>query len=239
MAEFSPQMRNKTYTCVFIDLDDTIWDFHANARSSLYEIYSTRKLSSYFDSFEQYFGIYSERNTELWEMYGRGEVSKDFLSKERFLYPLQQVGISDETLAQNIGKEYLDMLPTRTALVPYAIDLLDYLSDKYTLTIVSNGFVEVQYRKIKSSGLESYFKHVVLSEQAKALKPDKQIFDYALKVNHANSQDAIMIGDSLAADITGAINAGIDHIWFNPENKTTDLPVMSSVISLQTIRELL
>lgn len=239
MAAFSPQMRKKIYNCVFIDLDDTIWDFHANARSSLSEIYTTRNLDRYFDSFEQYFGIYSLRNTELWEMYGRGEVTKDFLSKERFLYPLQQVGITDESLAENIGREYLDMLPTRTALVPHALELLNYLSEKYTLTIVSNGFVEVQYRKMKSSGLEPFFKYVVLSEQARALKPDRQIFDYALKLNNATHSETIMIGDSLAADITGAINAGIDHIWFNPENKTADLPVMTSVNSLQTIMELL
>lgn len=243
MAQFSdssfPAGNDKLYKHIFIDLDDTIWDFHANARSSLLEIYASRQLNRFFDSFEQYFGIYSKRNTELWEMYGRGEVTKDYLSRERFLYPLQQVGVEDEDMAMNIGKEYLDMLPTRTALVPHAKELLDYLSGKYVLTIVSNGFVEVQYRKMKSAGLEPYFTHVVLSEQAKALKPDKQIFEYALRLNDAALHEAIMIGDSLAADITGAKNTGIDYIWFNPDHKSPDQDVMASVSSLHSIIDLL
>lgn len=207
------------YKYVFIDLDDTLWDFHANAKSSLHEIYQNHRFEKYFDSFEQYFDIYAKRNLELWDQYGKGIISKDELSLERFLFPLKQVGIDNPKLAQSIGKEYLDLLPTRTELVPYARKLLEYLSAKYPITIVSNGFIEVQYLKLKNCNLEHYFSYVVLSEEAKALKPDRKIFDFALNLNHAKPNETIMIGDSMEADILGAKNADIDQIFYHPTQK--------------------
>jgi len=227
------------YKCIFIDLDDTLWDFHANARLSLNEIYHTRKLDQYFDHFEHYFDMYTKRNAELWDLYGRGEVTKEYLSKERFLHPLRQVGLNDEQMAQEIATEYLDMMPTRTALVPHALELLDYLKGKYSLTIVSNGFAEVQYSKLRSTGIYPYFDHIVLSEQAKALKPDPQIFEYALNLNNAKAEEVLMIGDSLATDITGAQNAGIDHVWFNPAEEETERDVMTTITSLRELFDIL
>jgi putative hydrolase of the HAD superfamily len=210
------------YNYVFIDLDDTLWDFHANAKSSLHEIYDKRNLGRYFDDFEQYFQIYAKRNLELWEEYGKGTISKAELSLERFLHPLIQVGINNSALALEIGKEYLELLPTRKALLPHAKELLDYLYPKYPLTIVSNGFIEVQYLKLKSCGIDRYFSHVVLSEAAGALKPDKRIFEYALELNKAKASETIMIGDSFESDIRGAQNAGIDQIFFHPTNEVSE-----------------
>lgn len=223
------------YKCIFIDLDDTLWDFHANARLSLNEIYHARKLDQYFDHFEHYFDMYTKRNAELWDLYGRGEVTKEFLSRERFLHPLRQVGLNDEQMAQEIATEYLDMMPTRTALVPHALELLNYLKDRYSLTIVSNGFAEVQYSKLKSTGIYHYFDHIVLSEEAKALKPDPQIFEYALQLNKAKAEEVLMIGDSLATDITGAQNAGIDYVWFNPTGEETERNLMTTITSLRDL----
>jgi len=223
------------YKYIFLDLDDTIWDFHANAKSSLAEIYDNRNFDKHFDNFEQYFEIYAKRNLELWDQYGKGEISKEALSLERFLHPLRQVGAGDEALALIMGKEYLEMLPTRTALVPHALELLDYLAPKYPLTIVSNGFIEVQYRKLKTCGLEHYFSYVVLSEEAGALKPDKRIFEHALLLNKATASETIMIGDSYEADIVGAQNAGIDQIYFRYAKKQSNQPATFTVDSLQEI----
>jgi putative hydrolase of the HAD superfamily len=207
------------YKNVFIDLDDTLWDFHANARIVLQEIYDEQKLFNYFKSFDEYFGIYAKRNLELWHLYGKGEITKEYLNVERFRHPMLKVGIDDRNLAEKTGIKFLDMLSTKTILMPYAKELLDYLSVKYPLTIVSNGFIEVQYKKLKSSNLEHYFTHVVLSEAAGALKPDKQIFEYALSLNGALPSETIMIGDSYEADIVGAKNAGIDQIYYPLENR--------------------
>ena len=208
------------YKCVFIDLDDTLWDFHTNAKSSLHEIYEKRNLSQYFDNFEQYFSIYAKRNIELWELYGKGTISKKELSLERFLHPLIQVGINNSVLAKQIGDEYLEILPTKTALIPFAKELLDYLYPKYPLTIVSNGFIEVQYKKLESCQIGQYFSHVVLSEAAKALKPDKRIFEFAMQLNNTTAPECIMIGDSYEADIVGARNAKIDQVYLDPKRRT-------------------
>lgn len=208
------------YKNVFIDLDDTLWDFHANARAVLEEIYEEQKLSRHFKNFDEYFRIYAKRNLELWELYGKGEITKEFLNVERFRHPLRHVGAGNHQLAIETGIQFLEMLATKTVLIPYAKELLDYLYSKYPLTIVSNGFIEVQYKKLRNSRLEHYFAHVVLSEAAKALKPDKRIFEYALQLNNAAATETIMIGDSFEADIKGAQNAGIDQIYLNLNSAT-------------------
>lgn len=213
---------SKNYKFVFLDLDDTIWDFHANARFALKDMFDYRGLQSHFEDFNHFFDIYARRNIELWEQYGKGEITQEFLKIERFRYPLAKMGINDLALAEEIGIQYLDNLPTKKALMPHSIELLDYLTEKkYPITIISNGFEEVQHRKIVSSGIGHYFQHIVLSEVAGALKPDKRIFEYALELNGAKPSDTIMIGDSYAADIVGAINAGIDQVYYPlhyPEN---------------------
>ena len=227
------------YKTIFIDLDDTLWDFHANAKSAMQEIYEIRNLGKYFDSFEQYFTFYAKRNLELWEEYGKGTIPKEALQLKRFEHPLIQVDVDNAPLAKEIGDQYLGLLPTRTMLVPYAKELLDYLYTKYPLTIVSNGFVEVQYKKLHSCGIEQYFAHVVLSEAASALKPDKRIFEYALQLNNATASETIMIGDSYEADIVGAQNAGIDQIYYHPKTIDKNKPSTFQVKSLEEIINIL
>jgi len=229
------------YQYVFLDLDDTIWDFHANARLSLKDMFTDRKLERYFSDFDEFFSIYAKRNIELWEAYGKGEIEKEFLMAERFRYPLAKMGVDDAELAEQIGIQYLDILPTKTALMPYAVEMLEYLYRKYPLTIISNGFTEVQYKKLKSSKIEHYFKHIVLSESAGALKPDKQIFEYALKLNNATAKESVMIGDSYEADIKGAQNAGIDQIYFplQPVTGNQKPPCTYLINSLKEIETIL
>ncbi len=229
------------YKYIFLDLDDTIWDFHANAKNSLNVAFNQLRLNNYFENFDEFFQIYMKRNNELWDEYGEGKIIKDFLQMERFRYPLVQAGVTDEDLSKKMGKMYLDLLPERTMLVPYAKELLDYLSAKYRLTIISNGFIEVQHKKLNNSKINHYFDHVVLSEEAKALKPDKRIFDFALELNNAKPTEAIMIGDIYQADILGAQNAGIDQIFFNWRKKEMkeDETATYSVETLKEIFEIL
>lgn len=209
----------KKYRYVFFDLDDTLWDFHENAKLSLQDIYNKWELNHYFEDFETFFQFYVHRNAELWEAYGKGEITREYLMMERFLYPLSMMGINDHELARKMGDHYLKILPTKTALKPFAKELLDYLSPKYPITLISNGFREVQYKKIRSCQIENYFSFIVLSEDAKALKPDTRIFEYALELNQAKPQETIMIGDSYIADILGAKNAGIDQVYFKNNTK--------------------
>jgi len=207
------------YKHVFLDLDDTIWDFHVNAKISLQTAFDNLGLNTIFESFGHYFQIYLKRNLELWDLYGKGEITKNELQIERFGYPLRKAGIESEELGKKMGEMYLELLPEKTMLIPHARELLDYLAEKYTLSIISNGFVEVQHRKLKNSAIAHYFAHVILSDDVKVLKPDRKIFDYALELNNAKANEAIMIGDLFHTDILGAQNASIDQIFFNRHKK--------------------
>ncbi len=202
------------YKYVFFDLDDTIWDFHTNARETLQQVFDEGRLYDYFGNFPTFFHIYAKKNLELWDAYGKGEITKEFLMTERFRYTLSQMGVDNHQLAEKISEHYLEILPTKSALMPDAIEVLDYLKQKYPITLISNGFKGVQHKKINSSGIQHYFAHIILSDEANALKPDPRIFEHALKLNGASAHEAIMIGDSYEADIRGAQNAGIDQVYF-------------------------
>lgn len=237
--DHNPPLGVRGYKHVFIDLDDTLWDFHANAQAALEEIYDNHQLYKHFDSFEHYFTMYAKRNLELWELYGKGEITKEFLNFERFSHPLVQVGAGNVEIAEQIGREFLEMLPTKTLLIPHAKELLDYLYPKYPLTIISNGFIEVQYKKLRSSNLEHYFTHIVLSEGAKALKPDKRIYEYAMQLNSATASECLMIGDSYEADIVGARNAGIDQVFYQPSLTSPEKPATYRIETLEDIFKIL
>ncbi len=213
------------YKYIFVDLDDTIWDFHANAKEALHDVFFAKELDRHTHSFEEFYKIYSKRNLELWSQYGQGLITKDFLIVERFYFPLLEIGINDKELALKMNNSFLKQLATKTNLVPYAKELLDFCKEnKLPLSIISNGFVEVQYKKLRNAGIENYFQHVVLSEAVGALKPDPKIFEHALNLNHAQKDEVLMIGDSFDADIIGASLTGIDAVFLNHTGKTVELP---------------
>ncbi len=144
---------------------------------------------------------------------------------ERFLHLLLRAGINDESLALKMNSTYLDFLATKTILKPYALELMEFCrTHNLPMTIISNGFNEVQHRKIRNSNIEPYFSHVVLSEAAGSLKPDAAIFNYALELNNASAEETLMIGDSFEADIIGAVHAGIDALFLNNTDKKVELP---------------
>ncbi|MDR0811683.1 MAG: YjjG family noncanonical pyrimidine nucleotidase [Paludibacter sp.] len=227
------------YKYVFLDLDDTIWDFHGNARLSLKDVFDLQDLHRYCADFENFYNIYAQKNKELWVKYAKGEVTQEFLMMERFRYPLAEIGINDEKLAKEIGNQYLDILPTKKNLMPHARETLDYLAAKYPLTLVSNGFTEVQFKKMRSSGIEHYFAHTVLSEFAGALKPDKKIFEYALQLNGARPDETVMLGDNYETDICGAQNADIAQIYFPLAFPAETPPCTHIIRSLDEVREIL
>lgn len=220
------------YKYIFIDLDDTIWDFRSNARASLKEAYEELGVKQYFDDYEQFFSIYIDCNNRLWKQLEEGKITREYLMLERFSYPLRMVNIKNDQLAKEMNNLFIKLLPTKTKLIPFAVELLEYLHLKYPLTIVSNGPRDVQHKKINNTSIHHYFNHVVLSEDAKALKPNKQIFEYALDLNKATPKEAIMIGDTYHADIEGARNVGIDQIFFNyREHKLNENQLSTHTVS--------
>ena len=204
------------YRNLFFDLDDTIWAFSANARDTFEEMYHVHHLYNHFDSFDHFYTLYKKRNEELWAEYARGEVTKDELNRQRFLYPLTAVGCHDEALAVRYSTDFLNTIHTKSKLMPHAKEVLDYLSPKYNLYILSNGFRELQSRKMQSAGVDKYFKKIILSEDLGLLKPSLKLFHFALSATQSELSHSLMIGDSWSADIVGAKGAGMDHVYYSP-----------------------
>lgn len=205
------------YKHLFFDLDHTIWDFEANSRQTLQELYETMNLlEKGVDDFDGFHKSYLIHNDKLWDRYRKGFVKVDELRWKRMWLTLLDFKIADEPLAKEMGTIFLDRLPTRNLLFPYTIEILDYLVAKdYRLHLITNGFEKTQHSKIKNSGLDKYFIEVITSEGSNSLKPNKEIFDYALQRTKAKPEQSIMLGDSIEADILGAMNAGIDQVHVN------------------------
>ena len=208
---------HKKYKYIFFDLDRTLWDFDSSARIAFEEIYENYKLNELgVDSVGDFQKVYNLHNEELWTLYREGKIEKEVLRGKRFLVTLADFGIDDPQLAELIGNEYISISPLRVALFPHAEQILAYLSPKYELHMITNGFSEVQEVKLKSSGLGKYFDVVITSENAGHKKPDERIFSYAFEKTGATAEESIMIGDDPDVDILGARNVGMDQVLFDP-----------------------
>lgn len=228
------------YTNLLIDLDDTIWDFHVNSNKCLEDIFYDYKFDKFYPTFQDYLDVYMPSNEQLWLLYGNGSITRDKLIIERFLVPLRKFGINDAEYAIAISDDYLNRTTEQTILVDGAIELLDYLYPKYDMHIISNGFTEVQYRKMNNSGLSEYFDKVILSEQVGVNKPHPDIFTYALEQTGSVAEETIIIGDNWQADIVGAYKSNIDQIWFNRNGESAvDFEPTHMVKSLKEITYIL
>ncbi|MDD4516275.1 YjjG family noncanonical pyrimidine nucleotidase [Massilibacteroides sp.] len=207
------------YKNLFLDLDDTLWDTYHNNKECLEEIYTDYRWNQYYASFEAFFAIYQPNNDNLWAQYRNHEIDKQTLILERFAFVLRPMGIEDKETILAINKDFLGRTGHKTRLVPGAIELLEYLQKKYKLYILSNGFREVQDNKLNNSGLASYIRKMILSEDAGIQKPHKGIFDFALINTNSRRSETLMVGDSWEADIIGAYQSAIDQLWFNPDSK--------------------
>ena len=230
------------YKNLFIDLDDTLWDIHQNGRECLEEIYRDYRYNQFYETFEDFYRVYMPSNNYLWGLYREGKISKDELIVERFLFPLRRFGIDDPYYAKKVSDDFLERTTHKTKLIDGTIDLLEYLKPKYRMHILSNGFSEVQYKKIKNSGLRPYFSKVILSEDAGINKPHPDFFTYALKATNSRRDETLMIGDSWDADIVGAYNSRIDQLWLNSDSKNEkprDFEPTFTVHSLEEIKGIL
>lgn len=205
------------YKNLFIDLDDTLWDTCHNNKECLREIYANYHFERQYDSFEAFYDLYMPHNLRLWEQYRNNEIDRQTLIVERFRYVLRPLGIEEEKEVLKVNNDFLQRTTVQTRLVEGAIELLEYLRPSYKMYILSNGFREVQHKKLVNSGLAPYFDRMVLSEDAGIQKPHKGIFDFALKNTNSRRSETLMVGDSWEADIAGAYRAGIGQLWLNPE----------------------
>ena len=149
---------------------------------------------------------------------------------------LLEFQIADEELAKELSVRFLDLLPTRTILFPHAKEILQYLSDKgYALHLVTNGFERTQHNKLLYSGLKPFFAEIITSEGSGSLKPNKEIFQFALSKCGTTPDQCIMIGDNIEVDIIGAMNAGIDQVYVNHLGIDPAITPTYTVISLKEL----
>ena len=206
------------YTDIFIDFDDTLYDTYGNSSIALRETFEAFQLSRFFADPQVFYDTYWAANIDLWTRYSKGEITRPFLIVERFRRPLsagQGLEVTEQ-LCLEMNDTFLDYCSSKPGVVKGAHELMKYLKGKgYRMHMCSNGFHEVQYKKLAACGLRPYFYTIILSEDAGANKPSPLYFDYAFKVSGACRQSTLMIGDNLQTDIQGAMSAGMDTLLFN------------------------
>lgn len=208
------------YKHIFFDLDRTLWDFEANSKSALTQLFFELELINKIPDFETFHAVYKPINAQYWENYGKGLVSKEELRIGRFADTLNQLGDFSIEISEKLADGYVRVSPYQTKLFPYVKEVLTTLKElNYNLHIITNGFQEVQYIKLENCGIAKYFEVIICSEEVGKNKPHPEIFLEAMKRSGASASNSIMIGDDFNADILGAEKCGIRGILFDPYNR--------------------
>ena len=221
---------------LFFDLDRTLWDFETNSQFALSELFKKHKLGDHIEHFLQFHHHYVMVNAELWTQYGKGKISKEELRDSRFKKALAKFNLHDDGLAREMSNGYLEISPNQTAVFPGAKEVLQQLKkEDYRLHIITNGFREVQERKLRNCELLDFFDVILCSEDIGYTKPNREIFQEAQRLTNCKSEHAIMIGDDFKADIIGSLNAGWTPIHFDPESRYKKERNVSRIRSLGEI----
>jgi putative hydrolase of the HAD superfamily len=229
------------YKQIFFDLDHTLWDFETNSKESLRDMFAEFSLQQRgIPDFAAFHQSYCGHNKRMWERFRKGYISREELRWKRLFHTLLDFRIGDQRLVQELSIRYLELLPTKTHLFPDTVEVLDYLKNKsYPLHLITNGFQETQLLKLKHSGIDTYFSCMITSETAGCLKPQREIFEHALKETCCSAAEALMIGDTLEVDIAGARNAGIDQVYFNPAIPPGDIQPTYTIQTLAALKDIL
>jgi putative hydrolase of the HAD superfamily len=218
----------KTTPWVWIDLDDTLWDFAANSHDALAQVYDSLHLNRVFPTLDNWREAYYRHNHALWDVYNVGDITKDELLYQRIYRPLAEYNADTEEInriCSAFDEEYLGRLGRCERLVPGALELLNHLkTNGYHIGILSNGFKGTQSNKLKSSHIDHFIDLMVLSDDIGVNKPDRRLYDYAVAQAHTSSAESLMIGDNPDTDILGAVNAGWKALYFNRLGKPCSLP---------------
>jgi putative hydrolase of the HAD superfamily len=230
----------KKYNHIFFDLDHTLWDYDVNAGLALHELFDHYDFPKVTDcTKEQFVSLFFEVNHAIWDLYNEHKIDRAYIRETRFATIFEQLNIKLNITPQQFDIEYVLLCPQKENVFEGAHDILDYLRENYQLHIITNGFDDVQYTKMKSAKIDHYFDVVITSENSNSRKPAPEIFQLALSQSGAALGESIMIGDNLISDIMGARDFGMDHVWFNPEKKQTLIPPTYEIQALHQLRSLL
>lgn len=221
---------------IFFDLDHTLWDFEKNSALAFEAILKKHNINV---DIEEFVTLYVPINAKYWKLYQDDEVTQEQLRYGRLKDAFDAVNYTvTDDLIYLLSEEYITYLPQYNHLFEGTIELLEYLKPKYKLHIITNGFNQIQYNKLKNSNIAHYFETVTNSENAGFKKPSPHIFHYALDLARSKKETSVMIGDNFEADIQGALNVGIDAIMFN-EHQIEIAENIKQVNKLLAIKEYL
>jgi putative hydrolase of the HAD superfamily len=209
-------MYSQSISDIFFDLDHTLWDFEKNSALTFQKIFTEVEIDVNLSKFLE---VYIPVNLAFWKLYRDDKIKKPELRFQRLKTTFDAIGydIKDEVI-DILSTEYITNLATYNNLLPYTVEILNYLKPKYKLHIITNGFEEVQTRKLVNSNIFGYFDQVINSEMAGVKKPNPEIFELALKKANTAPDKSLMVGDNIEADILGAKAVGFHALHFNAHN---------------------
>ena len=220
---------------IFFDLDHTLWDFDKNSDLTFFKILQKNNIKIDVNKF---LFEYHPINRKYWDMYRENRVSKSDLRFFRLSDTFNKLNYKvDDDIINKLAIDYIEYLSDFNNLIPDTFLVLEELKLKYNMHIITNGFKEVQRRKLEKSKLIHYFKTVTISEDVGVKKPDKLIFEHAIFSAKAKIENSIMIGDNYHADILGASALGMRAIYFNFHK--TDEQRRENVIVIENLKEIL
>ena len=198
---------------VFFDLDHTLWDFDKNSALTFYKIFKMHDVAVDLNVF---LSFYEPINLDYWKLYREEKIDKASLRYNRLNDTFNKISFqADSTLINKLSEDYITYLSSFNHLFDDVHEVLNYLKSKYQLHIITNGFQEVQESKLRNSNIHHFFNSVTDSEQVGVKKPNPEIFNFALKIADANPETSVMIGDNMEADVLGALDFGMEAIYFN------------------------
>lgn len=208
------------YRFLLFDADYTLLDFPQDMSNAFQRMYAAC-FAAQRPFFQEVQDCYEACNNRAWDRFERGECSKQELYISRFVEFLAETGLSGEP--EDINRCYFSSLAETGSAYPGAKELLEDLSRDHALYMITNGNVVSQIPRLEHAGLAPYFKEVFVSEAVGVGKPDRRYFDYVAEhIPGFSPEQAVVIGDSPSSDIQGAVNAGLDSIWYDPPGAWTN-----------------
>jgi len=228
-------MNKENIKHIFFDLDHTLWDFDKNSALTFEKIFEIHNVDIELSDFLKH---YEPINFAYWRLYRHNNISKEDLRYGRLKDSFDALNFSvSNTLINNLSIDYIKYLSTFNHLFENTHEVLTFLKNYYKLHIITNGFHEVQQKKMAQANILSYFDTVTDSEMVGVKKPNPLIFEYALKQANALAQESLMIGDSLEADVKGALSSGFQSIWYNYsfQSKEENIEQVNTLIELKSM----
>jgi len=229
-------LRYQNVKHLFFDLDHTLWDYDRNSANTLTQLYKSFELEKLgLFPLERFIDSFHKANLKVWSFFDENSMNRHQLRNKRLELVFEDFGLENQII-DTFHDQYYELCSRSTHLMEGAIEILELLKPNYELHIVTNGFDDAQYNKLEYSGLHTYFKTVITSEAAGSKKPDKEYFDFALQKAKASKENSVIIGDGLRTDVAGAIQYGLEVIWFNDAGKICPYP---NVLEIKSLRELI